>query len=1301
MCTSFLILSNPRCGSTYLATLLRAHPEVAVASELLNESNKINGDPLEYLQQEFATFKKKLRAFKLFPEQLRERNIRFDQLISALDIKTVIVLWRESVLNQLVSRMIADRTNVWYSVDPPQKIETIELEPDDVKSFLQQMKHDWTVIGHHWPLWVTPIFVKYEDLVENPRRELQKLYSSISCKYNGIVPEAYSSIQNPAPLHVKVSNWDKLPSDVKSVEFNLEIFLREILTKKLHSKVGLQTDRLHLIPEPEPLMPPSGWLYKVAEPFISDTMKNNVIEAVYSGDISSASHWTKLMADKFKKFFACHTAVPCSSGFTALLLSLQILEIGEGDEVILQSMTMVAVANAINFVGAKPVFVDNAAGKYNPGFEEISSAITVKTKAIIVTHTYGVACEDLLKIVEECNSRRLWLIEDISECIGVEILIGNERKLLGTFGDFAAASLYANKMIHAGDGGIVLSKHHSRNAELQSLINHGFTPYYHFLHFKSAINAKINGLGAALACGCIDNIKMIIQHRQFLAKHYRKLFEKLPIKLMARCGIDDTPWVFGVECRSKEERSELRAFLAIHGIETRNFFFPLHLQPAFSESNALSLPNSEDLGSRGFYLPTHTNMVLEDIQHIAAMVSSFYSNCEALIKTPRKKIKQELVITPGTCIPRVLNIEDCKLSTHFNYRESELFQTLALALSFDKCLVFDRWGSRQRNLNLVEEYSQKNCCALKLTMEHLQPYVAYFESEKEFESSSVRPWLNEDVDSDVNLAREIPTTTERETIQLIVWLIKKYKPQTIVELGCWLGHCTLVMAIAAKNYANEQPKIYACDAFRWQEWMPKEEGNKNGFKNGKKFSHLFVENMANFANFVVPVEWPYCCKKLPDELTMVKTEFIFIDISQDAAELEQFWKIIEPILIPGVSIVVFNGLSLKSISFITNHSDKLISLAKPFTIAKAFLYAASKNETKPIIRRKVKFGEMPNWGHHHKNAFLNAMNRIREMIHCDEAEVYFFVSLGEAICNHKAILSKNRWIAIVHEVKENSEHFYCPDLKRICGPVYRSLMKNCKGLFVLTTVQKEYLEENLSLEFRIPIQRIFYPIVELVCVESAVLSNWRNQSEVNIVFVGSFARDYQLFYKAKFPQNCRKAIIISDLAVEAQRSKISSEVAVHERLNDEEYEEMLKKSIVFLALKYDGAANTVILECIARNVPIVVPAMRSTVEYIGEKYPLLYDTSTTDFTHLISEENIGKAIEYLQKMDKEKFSLEKFVENVTKSAVFLAVPPRSDSERSLVSSFFKFDVTICICSFKRTHNLREILEKLWYRQDYN
>ncbi|RWS11446.1 hypothetical protein B4U79_17525 [Dinothrombium tinctorium] len=70
-------------------------------------------------------------------------------------------------------------------------------------------------------------------------------------------------------------------------------------------------------------------------------------------------------------------------------------------------------------------------------------------------------------------------------------------------------------------------------------------------------------------------------------------------------------------------------------------------------------------------------------------------------------------------------------------------------------------------------------------------------------------------------------------------------------------------------------------------------------------------------------------------------------------------------------------------------------------------------------------------------------------------------------------------------------------------------------------------------------------------------------------------------------------------------------------------------------------------------------------------------------------------------MDKEKFSLEKFVENVTKSAVFLAVPPRSDSERSLVSSFFKFDVTICICSFKRTHNLREILEKLWYRQDYN
>ena len=206
---------------------------------------------------------------------------------------------------------------------------------------------------------------------------------------------------------------------------------------------------------------------------------------------------------------------------------------------IVPAFTMIAVANAVTFVGAKPIFADNSSdNRYNPGWNEIEESISgsssvAQVKAVIVSHTYGIPAPGMDQIYENCQQRGWKLIEDISEVVGIE---WDDSRLLGSIGDFATASLYANKIVHAGDGGFVLAKDPTLKSHLKSLANHGFTPDFHFVHFERAMNAKINGLGAALACGNLDQLDEALETRRALSSKYRQGLSGLPLRLMPQCG---------------------------------------------------------------------------------------------------------------------------------------------------------------------------------------------------------------------------------------------------------------------------------------------------------------------------------------------------------------------------------------------------------------------------------------------------------------------------------------------------------------------------------------------------------------------------------------------------------------------------------------------------------------------------------------------------------------------------------------------------------------------------------------------
>lgn len=381
-------------------------------------------------------------------------------------------------------------------------------------------------------------------------------------------------------------------------------------------------------PSEEPHAKSGQWRYRCAEPFYTKEGITEVQTALEEGEISSAAAYAQKLSQKVKDFYDVPVALPVSSGATALIVALLCGDIGPGDQVIVPSLTFIAVANGVKICGAEPVYADNAPGKLNPSWAEIEAKATPKTKAVIVCHTYGVAIKDIKLISEKCREKGWYLIEDICEALGNRT---EEGKLVGNYGDFACASLYANKLFTAGDGGWVHSKNEKYHDRLKSLINHGFVPRRRFLHFETAPNAKMNGIGATLVCASMNHINLLISHRQSLARTYRQHLKSLEPKLTCmEMGNEDAPWIFAVELQSREKKDALRDHLAMHDIETRNYFCCLHMQPLnFFEGTGsydIPLPICESQAQNGLSLPTHTFMNSEDIKHVCCVVQNFFDS---------------------------------------------------------------------------------------------------------------------------------------------------------------------------------------------------------------------------------------------------------------------------------------------------------------------------------------------------------------------------------------------------------------------------------------------------------------------------------------------------------------------------------------------------------------------------------------------------------------------------------------------------------------------------------------------------
>ncbi|MEU9116152.1 DegT/DnrJ/EryC1/StrS family aminotransferase [Streptomyces sp. NPDC048483] len=345
--------------------------------------------------------------------------------------------------------------------------------------------------------------------------------------------------------------------------------------------------------------------YPVSRPALDGRELEYLTTTVKDGWISSQGPMVQRFERAFAEYNGIAHGVSCSSGTAALTLALRALGIGPGDEVIVPEFTMIASAWAVTYTGATPVFVD-CADDLNIDVTRIEEKITARTKAVMPVHIYGRRC-DMDAVMDIAYQYNLRVVEDSAEAHGIRPV-----------GDIACYSLFANKIITAGEGGVCLTDDPKLAGQLAHLRAMAFTKDHSFLHKKVAYNFRMTAMQAAIALGQVERLDDILETRREIERRYDEGLAGIPgITLMPP---RDVLWMYDLRA---ERREELREFLANESIETRLFFKPMSRQPMYFQPEWPSL-KANTFAEDGLYLPTHTDLTAADQDFVIDKIRAFY-----------------------------------------------------------------------------------------------------------------------------------------------------------------------------------------------------------------------------------------------------------------------------------------------------------------------------------------------------------------------------------------------------------------------------------------------------------------------------------------------------------------------------------------------------------------------------------------------------------------------------------------------------------------------------------------------------
>ena len=368
-------------------------------------------------------------------------------------------------------------------------------------------------------------------------------------------------------------------------------------------------------------------------PYLTGNELANIQQVLESRKISGDGEFTKKCQALFKSKLGMRKTLLTTSCTDALEMSAILLNIQPGDEVILPSYTFVSTANAFALRGATLVFADSQADQPNISPDEIERLLTPKTKAIVVVHYAGVAC-DMDRILALAAAHGIAIVEDAAQAIDS---FHNGRQL-GTIGDLSAFSFHETKNIMCGEGGLLLinKPEYDLRAEIirekgtnRSSFFRGEVDKYGWVDVGSSFLPS--DLLAAFLYAQVESLDAIqAERRRVWARYDANLKQGIKGDWFTMPVIPEyasnNAHMFYIVCRSLDERTRLIAKLKAAGILAVFHYLSLHSSPYFAASHGMrALPNSDRYTDCLLRLPLFPELTNEQVDYISKTILAFYS----------------------------------------------------------------------------------------------------------------------------------------------------------------------------------------------------------------------------------------------------------------------------------------------------------------------------------------------------------------------------------------------------------------------------------------------------------------------------------------------------------------------------------------------------------------------------------------------------------------------------------------------------------------------------------------------------
>ncbi|WP_028546019.1 DegT/DnrJ/EryC1/StrS family aminotransferase [Paenibacillus taiwanensis] len=357
--------------------------------------------------------------------------------------------------------------------------------------------------------------------------------------------------------------------------------------------------------------------YPIATPILNGNEKKYVMDCLDSTWISSNGSYLDRFEQQYALFNNTKHAIACSNGTTALHLALLAHGVGKDDEVIMPTLTFVATPNAVTYCGGIPVFVDSEPETWNIDTSAIENKITARTKGIIAVHLYGHPA-NMDPIMELASKYGLFVIEDAAEAIGAQY----KGRMAGSIGHTATFSLFGNKIITTGEGGLITTNDDNIADTIRLLRGQGIDKHKKYWHPVIGYNYRMTNVQAAIGCAQLEKVDWHIQQRIRVAMDYYHFLQDddrltLPVQ---KVWSKNVYWMLGVVLNqsTEQQRDAVMKRLKDNGIETRPFFYPMHILPPYSDKQIYTdFPVANRIAAQGLNLPSHGELSREDVQFIS------------------------------------------------------------------------------------------------------------------------------------------------------------------------------------------------------------------------------------------------------------------------------------------------------------------------------------------------------------------------------------------------------------------------------------------------------------------------------------------------------------------------------------------------------------------------------------------------------------------------------------------------------------------------------------------------------------